>query len=358
VAGAWDRNRDIKQPSLRFTYEIDDGAGGLFVRECALAESFDCPLPDLRGLPGQYCASVVDRKGFPELGPERFVSCGIQLGATSLFIPGNLPESPPRPRPRPTPRPAATAVNLTPPDSEELAIDSRFEWDPRPGSVYVVGLRPPTPFSLAPRIFVVTNQSGFRFRDLVAHGIGFPAGATYEVTVHGIPVASVDEVASLDWWYGRAPEEGGVEPDGRRVTLVDPAARTPDPSAPSNVRDLKDFPAALPVCRSPIRGQVLGSDAFGRTVTVTGFLRCGQISCSASWPGRCTHGCWLSDVAGSSLPIYLFPGHYIPEKWRIPFIPVVATGLLVLRPGPYGLALDEANLCSTIAPSSPPHGAR
>lgn len=69
---------------------------------------------------------------------------------------------------------------------------------------------------------------------------------------------------------------GPQKPQSLFVTLFDPMAPTLNPNAPANVKDLKDFPSGLPVCQSPIRDQVLDSNALGRMVTIKGNLRRGR----------------------------------------------------------------------------------
>ncbi len=112
---------------------------------------------------------------------------------------------------------------------------------------------------------------------------------------------------------------------------------------------MKDFPLGLPVCPSRIKGDVLDSHSFGKTVTVTGTLHCGQQSCLPSYPPKCQYGCELMNVAGSSLPISIWAHHLPQDKSRLPFaLPIAASGRLVLYPaGAGGPTLEEANLCLT-----------
>ena len=366
IAGTWDPTEKPLAASLRFSYELSDGSGSFWVGSCPLRDSvdcvlsaddgptssaddrpcrsFDCPLPDLSILPGRYCVTRVGNN-YPVVGSERLIKCGIPLGTTDLVISGKSPAS------ADTKAVArAPAMQFTSPaNSGHITSDSPFAWEAREKSVYIIELRPSIPFNLVPRIFVFTDKTGFRWDDLRAHGIGFPTGASYVVTVTPIPVSSVDQVASFDWWYGRVPDREQDEPKALGVTLIDPTAPMSDLAASSNVFDLKDFPSGLPVCRSPIKGQVLDSHALGRMVTIRGSLKRNVNGCLLGEGMNCDYVWQITGVEGSSLPVSLRyaspPRRHMPE----PTIPVAASGLLVLDPHLGGLSLEQANLCLTRA---------
>jgi hypothetical protein len=266
------------------------------------------------------------------------------------LVPGSLPNSSSSAgSPAGEPAPFVRALKLlSPKDGDEVDAESLLAWEARPDSVYVVELLPNPAFSLVPRILVFTGKTSLRWRDLVGHGIGFPPGAPYGVTVSSIPLPSVDQLASLDGWYGLAPggPDDHIQPVRISLLAAPPAS---DPNAPSNARDMKDFPLGLPACRARTKGEVLDAHSFGKTVTVTGTLHCGQQSCLPSYPPKCQYGCELTNVAGSSLPISIWAAHLPQDKRRLPFaLPVAASGRLVLYPaGAGGPTLEQANLCLT-----------
>ena len=362
IAGTWDPTEKPLAESLRFSYELSDGSGSFWVGSCPLrdsadcvlppddvsthsddphpCQSFDCPLPDMRSLPGRYCVTRVS-KDYPFEGSERLIKCGVLLGSTDLAISGNSTAS--------LDTKAAVRVPAmqvtSPAKNGHITSDSMFTWEAREKSIYVVELRPSVPFNLVPRIFVFTGKTGFRWNDLSAHGIGFPAGANYLVTVTPIPVSSVDQLASFDWWYGRVPDLEQNDPKGLGVTLMDPTTPMPDPAAPSNVNDLKNFPSGLPVCRAPIKGQVLDGHALGRRVSITGKLQHNVHGCLVGEGMNCDYVWQITGVAGSSLPITL--GYAPSPRGKMPelAIPVAANGLLVLVPHLGGPVLEQANLC-------------
>ena len=346
IAGTWAPTQDLPEPSLLFAYKL--GHVTLAEGKCPLREptdTFDCAVPDLSTLPGEYCVSVVG-SNYPYGGSERPVKCGIRLGSTDLVIPGNLPVPP-----EPSPTHIASMQFTSPTTDQRRAVtrDSLIAWEDRAHSVYVVELRPSLEgqwFALIPRIFLFTSRTSFRWSELVAHGIAFPTTATYVATVAAIPASSVDQVASLDWWYGRLGESE-QKPQSLFVTLFDPMAPTLNPNAPSNVKDLKDFPSGLPVCQSPIRGQVLDSNALGRMVTIHGNLKRTPSACLLGADTNCDYHWQITDVAGSAWPVSLI-GATPPQNDKAePPVPVAASGLLVVDSGEGELVLKQANLCLT-----------
>jgi hypothetical protein len=375
IAGTWDPAQNPQARSLSISYELSDGSGEFWVGGCPLRDgagrllpsptgpdaapdtdhrqSFDCPLPDVSFLPGRYRVFVVDRYSILDPERERLTTCGIRMGSTDLVMPCNTPE---HANPEATTLPAT--VQFTSPAHRQVTSmtgDARFEWEAQDNSIYAIVLSPGKPFNLVPRISFFTRKTSFRWTDLTAHGIGFPTGAVYFCTVTSIPVSSVDQVASLDWWYGRAPEGRHPEAESSGVKLMDPTAPIADPLAPSNVKDLKNFPSGLPVCGSGMKGQVLGPHSFGRMVTITGGLvRNAGICLDAVSDngGDCSFHWAITGVAGSSLPIVLGKPAGSPRRDRPePPIPVAASGLLALGSGEDGPLLKQANLC--LIPAKP-----
>jgi hypothetical protein len=246
---------------------------------------------------------------------------------------------------------ATTAQFTVPPHSQFTTITtaSRFDWEPQKNSVYAIDLRPSgnRPFNLVPRISFFTKKTSFRWSDLAGHGIGFPTGATYVASVTSIPVSSVDQVASLDWWHERGSGKGQPESKSSEVRLADPAAAALNPRAPSNVKDLKDFPSGLPVCDSKTKGEVISAHSFGRMVTITGHLGRALGECIEDLARESAPNCssyWaITDVAGGSLPISLVrPAHVSPHHSPESAVLVTATGLLTFDQVP---VLEQANLC-------------
>ena len=347
IAGTWAPTQDLPEPSLSFTYKLGDVDGtveaGMFHLQ-ASTDTFDCEVPDLSTLPGEYCVSVVG-SNVPYWGSIRPVKCGVRLGSTDLAIPGNLPVPP---ETSSTQVPSMQFTSPTTDRTRAVTRDSLFAWEARANSVYVVELRPSLerPFALIPRIFLFTSRTSFRWSDLAAHGIAFPTTAAYVASVAAISASSVDQVASLDWWYGRLGEsEQYSQP--LSITLFDPTAPTLNPNAPSYVKDLKDFPSSLPVCQSPIRGQVLDSNALGRMVTIKGNLKRTPSGCLLGANANCAFHWQISDVAGSAWSVSLIGAAPPQDDKAEPPVPVAASGLLVVDSGESELVLKQANLCLT-----------
>jgi hypothetical protein len=238
-----------------------------------------------------------------------------------------------------TPKQATTVefTSLPPNQSSDITRDSIFSWKKQPHSVYAVELRPYQPFNLVPAISLFTSKTSFRWSDLGAYGIGFPISARYTAMVTSIPVASVDQIASLDWWYGRAQRDARPESKLSGVNLTDPNAPIPDPDAPSNVMSLSNFPAGLPLCAPGLKGQTLDARSMGHKVTMAGRLGRGYGTCLLGSGTHCSFDWALTDVPGSSLPIAL--GRPVPGNVG-PSLSVIATGLLQAGP-----VLTQANLC-------------
>ncbi len=373
IAGTWNPAENPQAKALSVSYQLGDGSGEFWVGACHLRDSmgrvlsthgsspvagdareqpFDCPLPDVTVLPGRYRAFLVEKYG-SVLEPEREhpTTCNIEMGGTAVPC-GQAANDVPKPTV------PATTKFTSPPDRQFTAItsDSRFEWKPRKNSVYAIDLVPNRAFNLVPKISLFTRKTSLRWSDLTACGIGFPTGAVYMASVTSIPVSSVDQVASLDWWYGRSAGNQQPESSPSGVRLADPAASALDPRAPSNVKDLTNFPSDLPVCGPGVKGEVLDAGSFGRIVTITGNLgrvvgECTHVLAgrSARDPAPNCRSYWaITDVAGSSLPVSLVrPAD--SSRWGA--VPVAATGLLTLDPGEHVPVLEQANLC--VSPAKP-----
>ena len=372
IAGTWNPAENPQVSTLSVSYQLGDGSGELWVSACRLRDSmgrvlparvgaspaadaarwqaFDCQLPDVSVLGGRYRVFLVEKYG-SILEPERehLTTCNIQMGEGGSATPCDQATHDDVASPV-----AITSQFTAPPHSQFTTITtaSRFDWEPQKNSVYAIDLLPSgnRPFNLVPRISLFTRKTSFRWSDLATHGIGFPTGAFYVASVTSIPVSSVDQVASLDWWYGRGSGNGQPESKSSGVRLTDPAAAAPNPRAPSNVKDLKDFPFGLPVCDSKTKGEVLSAHSFGRMVTITGHLgralgKCIHVLARKSAP-NCSSYWAITDVAGSSLPISLVrPANSSRHDSPEPPVLVTASGLLTLDPRDQVPVLEQANLC-------------
>jgi phospholipase/carboxylesterase len=144
------------------------------------------------------------------------------------------------------------------------------------------------------------------------------------------------------------------------------AGDTLAPPAPSNVRDLPDFPDGLPTCDSNVKRGATAPlnpalELVGKKVTFTGTLSLGRRrTCTLmGCPGGCCNTCAIGwQVAGfgsSDATISLHRSLIWKECERAPSsieIPVVATGSLVVNAlAMIGetprFSLAQANLCTT-----------
>jgi hypothetical protein len=361
VVGTWNPARNPLTTTLTVSYALDDASGEFGVANCKLRDfamrvlrpsrppleppyadqeqPFDCPIRDVGVVPGRYRISVMDKDN-NVLDPthEPLTDCSIRLDNQETALPCQ--------------RAAAVVVGEAATDSvlqfsslaeqepNEITSDSVFAWKRQPHSVYAVDLEPLRPYSLVPWITLYTSKTRFRWSDLNALGIGFPAGAVYSAMVFSVPVSSVDGIASSDWWYGQTLRSSRSAPNPTLVKLTEPGASIPDPQTTSNVYQ-KDFPSGLPACPTGMKGQVLSGSSIGHRVTITGLLSRQTGGCIQSL--RTSRGCdyiWvLTDVPGSSLPVSLGkPAPHGDDRK----IPVAATGLLQDAQGP---RLEHAILC-------------
>lgn len=173
------------------------------------------------------------------------------------------------------------------------------------------------------------------------------------VSVAPVPVSSVDELSSLGWWYGEAGVEQQAEPESQLVELHNPTAPIPDSLAPFERTELDSLPLELPPCPSTTKGQVLGSDDFGKMVTVTGLLerRSPQCGDNGSLPRvPCIYLWYIANVTGSSEPLALAAAKPDSQDPESP-VPIAATGILVPPHHGNELGLQQARVCAL--PSAP-----
>jgi hypothetical protein len=368
IAGTWNPAANPQVASLSVAYQFSDGSGEFWVGACRLRDPagrvlpvspgaspivnpvgeqpFSCPLPDVSMLPGRYRVFLVENYG-SVLEPERehLTTCTIQPGGAGPATPC---EQATRDAPAP-PDDTTTEQFTSPPHSQftDIGRNFRFAWKPRKNAVYAIDLLPRKSFNLVPRISLYTRKTSFGWSDLAKYGIGFPTGAKYLASVRSIQVSSVDQVASLEWWYGRDSESARIAVQSSGVRLMDPAAPVADAKARSNVMDLESFPAGLPACASERKGEVLGARSLGRVVTITGKLGLTAGECIhllSRGPAQNCASYWaITEVAGSSLPVSLVrtAGVARPSDG----LRVAATGLFTLDADDQVPVLEQANLC-------------
>ena len=189
---------------------------------------FDFPVPDLRRLPGNYCASADDGTygGFTVA-----MTCGIAFGATDVTLKLHAP-------PKLT-SPAHQPYNLN--DKPTISRDTQFAWTESDGKVYRLTLKG------SPRVSVYTTATSTGWPDLQSVGVQFPKlreGYAVSVTAFG-PYPGMDEAFSptgmgvpfpKEWYSSEsiAPYVQVVGPG--EPTVIPPAKQVIDDDGPPHRR--------------------------------------------------------------------------------------------------------------------------
>jgi len=189
---------------------------------------FDFPVPDLRQLPGHYCASADDGTygGFTVT-----MTCGIAFGATDVTLKLHAP-------PKLT-SPAHQPYNLN--DKPTISRDTQFAWTESDGKVYRLTLKG------SPRVSVYTTATSTGWPDLQSVGVQFPKlreGYAVSVTAFG-PYPGMDEAFSptgmgvpfpKEWYSSEsiAPYVQVVGPG--EPTVIPPAKQVIDDDGPPRRR--------------------------------------------------------------------------------------------------------------------------
>jgi hypothetical protein len=252
IVGTWNPARTPQTTHLSISYELDDGSGEFGVASCKLRDfamrvlrpagqpldppdadqeqPFDCPLHDVSFLPGRYRVFAMGKDGnVLDPAQEPLTACSIRLDNTGASLPCQRATA--IVAREASPNTTAQFTSLARQEMNKVTRDSVLAWEGQRGSIFAVELEPFSSRGRVPRISLFTSSTSFRWSDLDALGVDVPAGATYTATVVSLPVSSVDELASLDWWYARAQRHTWPEPEHFMVKLVDPSAPVRAPRA-------------------------------------------------------------------------------------------------------------------------------
>ena len=343
----WGTTSPIQEPeTLRFSYVLP-GWGELDLGECATKGNFDCVLPDLTALGGDYCMSI----GGAGWGV-RAVQCGGKIGMRDFEI---------------SAQPARPTLTLGSADDKLIAWTGQ-------GGVYELNVG----YSFGVSAYVYTDKTSFSSRDLTDLGIDFrrndsrrideprPGIHVGNVSIASLyPYASIDDLAS-----GRGAMMMGTS-WGKAISMVSDAIlpesikMEPSPEVP---RFAPTHSGDLPPCASPGQAKPVGAirtDMVDTQVALRGILTWDENwmctlkgcdccnMCGTHWvvldPGGAGSGLVLQRAGDRSQLTF---GALQCERPLAPRIEVVATGKLF----PYGdpvsnrpqhlYLLDEASLCA------------
>jgi len=161
--------------AVLLSYHIPGKSGRISLDQCATTGRFDCELPDLSALGGDYCASIVDVFGYAQA-----TRCGGAIGMTDFSIQVVAPPQ------------FKSPVTGTP-----TSKGSRLTWGGVQNAVFLLEIGPDFPTPNAPIVRAYTSATQLRWPDLQAMGIAFLGGSTYTCQVSALlPYASIDDLAS------------------------------------------------------------------------------------------------------------------------------------------------------------------
>jgi len=153
---------------------------------------FDFPVPDLRHMPGQYCASAYDGAR----GIHSFTSkCGLAFGATDVTLKLRAP-------------PKLTTLKERTQQVQTISRDTQFGWTAFEGGIHQLTLHcggdPENP-----NVFVYTTATRTPWPDLRAVDVAFPkVGQMCHVSVTGLgPYQGMDEAFSPEGIGSTFPKE-------------------------------------------------------------------------------------------------------------------------------------------------------
>ena len=173
-----------------YVYFRPDGGRGSIDLGCRLDDAwrtqgrFDCLVPDLSVLHGQYCMTLIDGTAHGST----LDYCGGTIGMTDFSPPFQPP-----PELRPLDKPGVASMK------------SVITWSGEEKAVYALDIRSSTDYEAnAPKnvksfddLRLYTTGTRLAWKDLERYGVKTPPGTKYEVTVSRMfPYRTVDEIAS------------------------------------------------------------------------------------------------------------------------------------------------------------------
>jgi hypothetical protein len=345
IAGTAEMYEGCGVSYLSVSYHLPNTNGGIHLRECPGRGKFDCQIPDLGSLGGSYCVFAQD-----SYGRARVTKCGATIGMSDVRVKALSP-----------PKWQAPVAGVT------VNKGSTLAWTGVDDAIYMIEVKPDfgekTPVGM---IRFLTADKQLAWPELNPLGVKIPGSVKYKIKVSAlVPYASVDELASSQ---GPLVKSGvdfqQLESEEVQVNLVGPVEK-PKLPAPSNVRDLPNFPDGLPTCSSTRNAKSLAAietKLLGKKIALRGTLSFGPAGWACTLMGCvdhrgpcCVNHCstrWT--VMDPAVPIRLVSlkrglSAMECEIPKSPQLEVVATGTLL--EGSHVLShadsylLDDANLC-------------
>lgn len=341
----------LENETFRISYAIPRTIGAIDLGDCGYrADSFNCQVPDLKALGGEYCISILFPRpyGVGPFGVERVRAnrCGGKIGMTDFSI---------------LPSPPAPVLKVAPAGTETEEIVS---WT-GPGD-------PLCELSIGwlndrPAAVVYLNKNRLSWSDFEALGLKYAPNTTaYFQGAAFHPHRAVDDFASSigrlgdrsTWDRVESKPIGIVLPDSPESALVEDRAFT--------VEDARKLPTcAANIHTQPVEG--LGLVKAETRVSVRGILTLGDLGCTLAGCGDDHRGpCCINTCSGRwtvespndrtqrvGLIQHMHPMGLVANECEHPGDPrveVIATGTLI-PPN----SLDDAVLCAVQA-TSPPAG--
>lgn len=203
IAGSVSIDGNDRVREIGFYYRLPDEGGRVALGGCPVLNTYDCRLPDLGRLGGEYCAHIGYQfpvRDFPNGNATR---CGGKLGATDFSF-------------RIGPHPQWTE------SADRMSPGGTLAWKDAGKGIYRVLLAPAWDSAIKGPVFeIYTHQTRVRWPDARAWGIHFATGATYKVEVTRMSYDSVDRVASATG-FDKSGDYEEAEMSPLNVTLVSP----------------------------------------------------------------------------------------------------------------------------------------
>jgi hypothetical protein len=328
--------------SLTFSYLAPNyypalNPGAIYLGSCATSGTYDCELPDLTALGGEYCMAVGE-----SLSNLRAMRCGGKIGMKNFSIPA---------------QPPAPQIKL----DDNGHSDGMVTWTTARGldaHVFELNLGYGVK-GLNVRVY--TSAQSFTWSQVEALGVDFRRDGPH---LRGIKVAALLPYASMDdLAFGHGPMAMGTS--WRRVESDEVILPLPTgfKAAPPPVRPGKFDPGdrrSLPACPSPAV-QSLGVGDLRPSMANTWVTVRGPLGLVGDW---CTEtGCWENWVvvdAGNPRTVLRLQHAEDDEFFdagdatKSPQFEVMATGLLVVEPDHPRPArqprylLDQVRVCAIL----------
>lgn len=169
-------NKDMVR-EIGFSYQLPGMSSPVGIGSCPVYKTFDCELPDLGVLGGEYCA-VINYAFVFDHGRGMTRRCGGKLGMTDFSF-------------RVGPPPKLEQKGTT------MASHGTLSWTDTEKGVYMVTLAPDYRERRLPHIKVFTSATSIHWPDFAVLGTKFPVGAKYTCKVTRLsPYESIDDSAS------------------------------------------------------------------------------------------------------------------------------------------------------------------